>query len=62
MFNTTRICNFYTTKKESAPQDTLLIDICIDILLDNHEWLISSYSVALGNEQAKNLTSIVRRD
>ena len=62
MFNTTRICNFCTTKKEGAPQDTLLINICIDILLDNHEWLISSYSVALGNEQAKNLTSIVRRD
>ena len=50
MFNTTRICNFYTTKKEGAAMDTLLINICIDILLDNYEWLISSYSVALGNE------------
>ena len=62
MFNTTRICNFYTIKKGGCHADTLLINICIDILLDNYEWLISSYSVALGNEQAKNLTSIVRRD
>lgn len=31
-----------------------------NLLLDDYEWLISSYGVALSNEQAENLTSVVR--
>ena len=31
----------------------------IKALLDNYKWLISSYSITLGNKKSENLTSVI---
>ena len=52
-------------KIKGAPKESTLYCLRPEgrrVLLDNYEWLISSYGVALSNEQAKNLASVVRRD
>ena len=43
-------------KKYGATHDDSIFIIYRYRLLDNHQWLISLNGVALGNQQAKNLT------